>query len=75
MAIGHVEKATPSYALLSGAAGSTPRVSVIVTDDLFSFRIVADQRGMEHQVFQFHVYRRGGRTLHELSETVPKEWL
>ena len=50
-------------------------VSVIVADDLFRFRIVADQRGMEHQVFQFHVYRREGRTLHELSETVPKEWL
>jgi hypothetical protein len=50
-------------------------VSEIVADDLFRFRIVADQRGMEHQAFQFHVYRRGGRTLHELSETVPKEWL
>ena len=49
-------------------------VSEIVADDLFRFRIVADQRGMEHQVFQFHVYSMGGRTLHELSETVPKEW-
>jgi len=50
-------------------------VSEIVADDLFRFRIVADQHGMEHQAFQFHVYRTGRRTLHELSETVPKEWL
>jgi len=50
-------------------------VSVIVTDDLFSFRIVAEKLGLEHQVCQFHVRRWVGRTLHELRETVPKEWL
>ena len=49
-------------------------VSVIVTDDLSSFRIVAEKLGLEHQVCQFHVRRWVGRTLHELRETVPKEW-
>jgi transposase-like protein len=50
-------------------------VSVIVTDDLASFRIVAEKLGLEHQICQFHVRRWVGRTLHELRETVPKEWL
>jgi len=50
-------------------------VSVIVSDDLASFRKVAEKLGLEHQVCQFHVRRWVGRTLHELRETVPKEWL
>lgn len=50
-------------------------VSVIVTDDLASFRVVAEKLEVEHQVCQFHVRRWVGRTLYELRETVPKEWL
>jgi Transposase IS66 family len=50
-------------------------VSVIVTDDLATYRIVAEKLGLEHQVCQFHVRRWVGRTLRELRETVPKEWL
>jgi transposase-like protein len=50
-------------------------ISVIVTDDLASFRRVAEKLGVEHQVCQFHVRRWVGRTLHELRETVPKQWL
>jgi len=50
-------------------------VSVIVTDDLMTYRSVADQLGLEHQVCQFHVRRWVGRTLHELKETVPAEWV
>ena len=50
-------------------------VSVIVSDDLLTYRIVAEKLGLEHQVCQFHVRRWVGRTLHELAETVPKEWL
>jgi transposase-like protein len=50
-------------------------VSVIVTDDLNSFRVVAEKLKVEHQVCQFHVRRWVGRTLYELRETVPKEWL
>ncbi len=50
-------------------------VSVLVTDDLASFRKTAEKLGLEHQVCQFHVRRWVGRTLYELRETVPKEWL
>ncbi len=50
-------------------------VSVIVTDDLASYRVVAEKLEVEHQVCQFHVRRWVGRTLYELRETVPKEWL
>ncbi len=49
--------------------------SAIVTDDLNSFRSVADKLGLEHQVCRFHLRRWGGRTLQELRDTVPKEWL
>jgi transposase-like protein len=49
-------------------------VSVIVTDDLISYRVVADQLALEHQVCQFHLRRWVGRTLHDLKETVPPEW-
>ena len=50
-------------------------VSVIVTDDLASYKVVARQLDLEHQICQFHVRRWVGRTLHELQATVPKEWL
>jgi transposase-like protein len=50
-------------------------VSVIVTDDLLSYRVVAEKLQLEHQICQFHVRRWVGRTLYELRETVPKEWL
>lgn len=50
-------------------------VSVIVTDDLFSYKQVADQLGLEHQVCQFHLRRWVGRTLHDLKQTLSAEWL
>lgn len=50
-------------------------VSVIVTDDLNTYHSMVDQLGAEHQVCQFHVRRWVGRTVRELRETVPKEWL
>jgi transposase-like protein len=50
-------------------------VSVIVTDDLVSYKVVSKKLDLEHQVCQFHVRRWVGRTLHELQTTVPKEWL
>jgi transposase-like protein len=50
-------------------------VTVIVTDDLASYKVVAEKLQLEHQVCQFHVRRWVGRTLHALQETVPKEWL
>jgi transposase-like protein len=50
-------------------------VSVIVTDDLLGYKVVAGKLGLEHQICQFHVRRWVGRALNDLSETVPKEWL
>ena len=50
-------------------------VSVIVSDDLHSYRLVADKLGVEHQVCQFHVRRWVGRMLRELQESIPTEWL
>ena len=49
-------------------------VSVIVTDDLASYRQVAETLDLGHQVCQFHVRRWLGKTLKELRETVPKDW-
>jgi transposase-like protein len=49
-------------------------VTVIVTDDLFSYRIVTEKMRLDHQVCQFHVRRWVGRTLRELEHTLPKEW-
>jgi hypothetical protein len=50
-------------------------ISVIVTDDLGTYRTVAEKLQLEHQVCQFHVRRWVGRSLHGLKETIPKEWL
>ena len=49
-------------------------VSVIVTDDLASYRNVAEKLNLGHQVCQFHVRRWVGKALKELRETVPKDW-
>jgi len=49
-------------------------VTVIVTDDLRNYRMVAEKLGLGHQVCQFHVRRWVGRALRELEQTVPKEW-
>lgn len=75
VAIGHVDESNPQ-AVRRFLEPLVQRlgVSVIVSDDLSSFRIVADQLGVEHQVCQFHVRRWVGRSLHQLRETVPKEW-
>jgi transposase-like protein len=50
-------------------------ITVIVTDDLSSYSIVAEKLQLGHQVCQFHVRRWVGKTLKELQETIPKEWL
>jgi transposase-like protein len=50
-------------------------VSVIVSDDLGTYRTVAEKLELEHQVCQFHVRRWVGKALHDLKEQVPKEWL
>lgn len=50
-------------------------VSVIVTDDLATYRTVAGKLDLEHQVCQFHVRRWVAKTLHELRQTLPQEWV
>lgn len=50
-------------------------ITVIVTDDLFSYKIVAEKLQLGHQVCQFHVRRWVGKTLKNLQVTIPKEWL
>jgi transposase-like protein len=50
-------------------------VSVIVTDDLAAYKVVAQKLNLEHQICQFHVRRWVGRTLKELLNTISPEWL
>jgi hypothetical protein len=50
-------------------------ITVIVTDDLSSYKIVAQKLQLGHQVCQFHVRRWVGKALKALQETIPKEWL
>jgi len=50
-------------------------VTLIVSDDLLSYKIVAEKLQLGHQVCQFHVRRWVGKTLKQLQETIPKEWL
>ena len=50
-------------------------VSVIVTDDLAAYKVVARRLNLEHQICQFHVWRWVGRTLKELQNTLSKDWL
>lgn len=49
-------------------------VSLIVTDDLLTYRLAAERLELGHQVCQFHVRRWVGRTIREFQETLPKEW-
>jgi len=50
-------------------------ITVIVSDDLFSYKVVAEKLQLEHQVCQFHVRRWVGKTLQELQTTLPREGL
>ena len=49
-------------------------VSVIVSDDLGTYRTVAEKLELEHQVCQFHVRRWVGKALRNMREQVPEEW-
>jgi transposase-like protein len=75
VAIGHVNEYDP-WAVRRFLEPLVKRlgVSVIVSDDLITYHRVTEQLGVEHQVCQFHVRRWVGRALHELRQTVPKEW-
>jgi DNA-directed RNA polymerase subunit RPC12/RpoP len=75
VAIGYVDEKDPQK-VLRWLRSLVKRlgVSVLVTDDLFSYRGMAEKLGLEHQVCQFHVRRWVGRALHELKESLPAEW-
>ena len=49
-------------------------MSVIITDDLATYRSVAGKLNLEHQVCQFHVRRWVGKAIHDLRQTLPQEW-
>jgi hypothetical protein len=68
VALGHLDESNPQAVrrfleLLLQRLG----VSVIVTDDLASYRKVASKLGVEHQVCQLHVRHWVGRSRRELS--------
>jgi len=50
-------------------------VSVIVTDDLSSYKQAAAALQLEHQICQFHVRRWVGLAVHELKACLPPEWV
>lgn len=76
VAIGQVDEANPQ-AVRRFLEPLVQRlgVSVVVTDDLASFRAVAEKLGLAQQVCQFHVRRWIGRLLKELRESLPQQWL
>jgi transposase-like protein len=49
-------------------------VGVIVTDDLSSYRKVAEQLNLGHQVCQFHVRRWVGKALRDFEHSIPPDW-
>ena len=76
IAVGYVNEYNPQ-AVLRWLAPLVQQhgISVLVTDDLSSYKIVAEQLQLGHQICQFHVRRWVGRTLKELQETISQEWL
>jgi transposase-like protein len=50
-------------------------VSVIVTDDLASYKQVAEGLQLGQQICQFHVRHWVGLAIHELKESLPPEWV
>lgn len=75
VAIGYVDERNPQ-AVKRFLAPLMQRlgVSVIVSDDLASYKQAAEELGLEQQICQFHVRRWVGRTLKELTQSVPAEW-
>lgn len=76
VAVGYVDERDPQ-AVQRWLAPLVQRlgISVIVTDDLSAYKVVARKLSLEQQVCQFHVRRWVGRTLKELQNTLSKEWL
>jgi transposase-like protein len=51
------------------------KIGAIVTDDLASYKEIADELELGHQVCQFHVRRWVGKALKNLEKELPPEWL
>jgi len=50
-------------------------IGAIVTDDLATYKEIAEELELGHQVCQFHVRRWVGKALKKLEEELPLEWL
>lgn len=76
IAIGYINEQDPQ-AIQRWLAPLVQRhgITVIVTDDLSSYKLVSEKLQLGHQICQFHVRRWVGKALRDLQETVPKEWL
>jgi len=75
VAIGQIDEKDPQA--VNGFLGPLVQrlgVSVIVTDDLFSYKKVSPETDLEHQVCQFHVRRWVWRSLQELAQSLSAEW-
>ena len=76
LALGYLDESNPqALQRWLGPLIQRHGITVIVTDDLFSYKLVAEKLQLEHQICQFHVRRWVGKALKELQDTVPKEWL
>jgi len=74
--VGYVDEKDPQ-ALKRFLAPLAQRLgaSVIVTDDLASYKQVAEALQLEQQICQFHVRRWVGLAVHELKKSLPPEWI
>ena len=50
-------------------------IGAIVTDDLATYKEIAEELELGHQICQFHVRRWVGKALKKLEEELPPEWL
>jgi len=51
------------------------KIGAIVTDDLASYKEIADELELGHQICQFHVRRWVGKALKALEKELPPEWV
>jgi transposase-like protein len=75
VAVAHVDEKDPA-AVTAWLAPLAERlgVEVIVTDDLASYKAVADQVGVDQQVCLFHLRRWAGRAVQTLRAQLAAPW-
>ena len=75
VALGHIdERDLPSLERFLTELKQRLGVSLIETDDLFTYRVVTEHLQLGHQICQFHVRRWVGKALRDFRETIPDEW-